>query len=123
MNKSVLKEIASYENKIAALKKKVEVERRKELMDLHSKVGFESRTELIAALQELNGGRRAPKAKKGAAPEARAKRTKITAELKAAVIAAIKAGGKGGEVAAQFGISVPSLHNIKKDAGLVKTRK
>lgn len=80
----------------------------------------------------------APKAKKAAAPKAkkavkqaapkakgsanRAKRTLITAELRQGIIAALKAGGKGNAVAAKFGVSVPTLHNIKKAAGLTKAR-
>jgi uncharacterized protein (DUF4415 family) len=73
----------------------------------------------------------APKAKK-AAPKAkkpakgstgRAKRTLITAELRQGIIDALKAGGKGNTVAAKFGVSVPTLHNIKKAAGLTKARK
>jgi len=82
----------------------------------------------------------APKAKKAAAPKAvkkaapkaqkeakgsngRAKRTLITAELRQGIIDALKAGGKGNAVAAKFGVSVPTLHNIKKAAGLTKARK
>ena len=77
----------------------------------------------------------APKAKKAvkkAAPQAkkatkgskgRAKRTLITAELRQGIINALKAGGKGNAVAAKFGVSVPTLHNIKKAAGLTKARK
>lgn len=128
MNKNVLKEIANYENKIAALKKKAETELNKELADLHKKFGFATRDELIDTLKSLDGvrGRKAKKAvKKTVAkkPAGRAKRTRITPELKAAVVAALKAGGKGNAVAKKFGISVPSLHNIKKEAGLVKARK
>ena len=66
----------------------------------------------------------APKAKKAAkGSTGRAKRTLITAELRQGIIDALKAGGKGNAVAAKFGVSVPTLHNIKKAAGLTKTRK
>ena len=40
-----------------------------------------------------------------------------------ATLSALKAGDKGTAVAKKFGISVPSLHNIKKAAGLTKARK
>ena len=66
----------------------------------------------------------APKAKKAAkGSTGRAKRTLITAELRQGIIDALKAGGKGNAVAAKFGVSVPTLHNIKKAAGLTKARK
>ena len=66
----------------------------------------------------------APKAKKATkGSKGRAKRTLITAELRQGIIDALKAGGKGSAVAAKFGVSVPTLHNIKKAAGLTKARK
>lgn len=68
---------------------------------------------------------KAPEAVKAAgAPNVskRAKRARITEELKANVIAAVKDGGKGAAIAKQFGISIPSLQNIKKAAGLTKPR-
>ena len=61
---------------------------------------------------------KAPKAAK----DGRRARTKITPELKAQVIAAVKADKSGVEIAKAFGISMPSVQNIKKEAGLVKTR-
>ena len=68
--------------------------------------------------------RAAPKAKKAAkGSTGRAKRTLITAELRQGIIDALKVGGKGNAVAAKFGVSVPTLHNIKKAAGLTKARK
>jgi metal-responsive CopG/Arc/MetJ family transcriptional regulator len=53
----------------------------------------------------------------------RAKRTLITAKLRQGIIDALKAGGKGNAVAAKFGVSVPTLNNIKKAVGLTKARK
>jgi len=135
-----LKEIAQYENKIASLQKKVEAEQKKALGNLHITAGFASRAELIAALQSL-GGAKAP-AKRGRKPgrkpakkavaakaapkkgaKTRAKRTRLTPELKEQIVAALKSGGKGAAVASKFGVSVPTVHNIKKAAGLTKTRK
>ena len=130
-----LKEIAQYESKIASLQKKVEAERKKSLASIHKTAGFASRAELIAALQALEGGK--PKVKRGRKPSAkkataktaakgakkRAKRTRLTPELKEQIVAALKAGGKGAAVASKFGVSLPTVHNIKKAAGLTKTRK
>ena len=127
-----LKEIAQYENKIASLQKKVDAERKKALSNLHRTAGFATRADLIAALQELEGGKgrrgRKPAAKKAAkavkrGAKKRAKRTRLTPELKEQIVGALKKGGKGAEVASKFGVSLPTVHNIKKAAGLTKTRK
>lgn len=127
-----LKQIEEAKAKLANLEKKAAAEQAKKLTNAHKDLGFSSRADLIAALQSLEGGaakskrgrkpKAAPVAKKGGAKK-RAKRTRITDELKAEVVAAVKAGGKGTDIAKQFGISVPSLQNIKKEAGLTKTRK
>ncbi|MDQ8203330.1 hypothetical protein [Pelagicoccus sp. SDUM812003] len=127
MINDTLKQIADAKAKLANLEKKAATEQAKKLRDLHKSLGFDSRAELIAALSELEGGKvkRGRKAKAPAAKGAkkRAKRTRITEELKAEVIAAVQAGEKGTDVAKRFGISVPSLQNIKKAAGLTKSRK
>ncbi len=140
--------LKSINSKIASLEKKAEAERKKLLSGLHEKVGYESTAALIEALQSLGSSkpasRRGPKpasrrgrkpgrkAKKAATKSVRAKktgakkrakRTRITADMKKKIVAALKAGGKGTQVAKDFGISIPSLHNIKKAAGLTKARK
>lgn len=128
------KQIAATKAKLEALEKKAAAEASKKLTSLHKTVGYATRAELISALQGLEGGAkrgRKPGAAKKAAPKAakapkatkRAKRARITEELKAAVIEAVKSGEKGAAVAKKFGISIPSLQNIKKAAGLTKTRK
>lgn len=137
MISNTLKAIEATKAKLAALEKKAAAEQSKRIVNLHKDAGFETREDLIAALQALGGapkkkrGRKAKKtarkvakkavAKKGA--KTRAKRTVITDELRKGIIAALKAGDKGTAVAKKFGISVPSLHNIKKAAGLTKARK
>lgn len=141
MISNTLKAIEATKAKLASLEKKAAAEQRKRIVNLHKDAGFETREDLIAALQELGGapktkrGRKAKKvakkaakkgAKKAVAPKGakkRAKRTVITDELRKGIIAALKAGEKGTAVAKNFGISVPSLHNIKKAAGLTKARK
>lgn len=129
------KQIAATKAKLEALEKKAAAESAKKLTNLHKNLGFATRADLIAALSSLETSGAKPGPKKGAAKKAgrpaakpakatkRAKRTRITEELKAKVIAAVKAGGKGAAVAKEFGISIPSLQNIKKAAGLTKTRK
>jgi len=145
MISNTLKAIEATKAKLASLEKKAAAEQRKRIVNLHKDAGFETREDLIAALQELGGapkkkrGRKAKKAAKKVAKKAakkaakktvapkgakkRAKRTVITDELRKGIIAALKAGEKGTAVAKNFGISVPSLHNIKKAAGLTKARK
>ncbi len=110
-----LKELAAYKAKIAALEKEIAAEQAKKLANLHKEVDLESTEALIAALKGLKKAPR--KAAKG-----RAKRTRITDAIKAEVGKAVKAGTKGAEIARQFGISIPSIQNIKNELGLVKKR-
>ena len=116
MAKNKLKEIAAYKAKIAALEKEVVAERQQKLSGLHKEVGLESTEALIAALRSLGKSPR-----KSAAPR-KGKRTRITPAIKQGVGKAVEAGKKGAEIARQFGISIPSIQNIKKELGLVKTR-
>ncbi len=127
-----IREIELYKSKIAGLEKKIVAEQKK-LSSLHSKLGYSSRAELIKALMALGpSGRSASKAGKKpgrkAKPSAskskgRRKRTTITPQLKASIVKALKAGGKGIKVAKDFGVSVPTIQNIKTEAGLIKKRK
>ncbi|HCR29481.1 MAG TPA: hypothetical protein DIV79_05635 [Opitutae bacterium] len=137
MTSNTLKAIEATKAKLASLEKKAAAEQRKRIVNLHKEAGFATREDLIAALQELGGapkkrrGRKAKKTARKAAKKAvaktgakkRAKRTVITDQLRKNIIAAVKAGEKGTAVAKKFGISIPSLHNIKKAAGLTKSRK
>jgi len=133
MISDTIKEIETYQSKIDALQKKVQSERQKELATLHSKMGYGSRAELIAALRQLDkgrGGRRGRPAAKKAAKKAgarkatkRGKRVKVTDELRGKILEALKGGVKGTQAAKDFGVSVPTIHNIKKSAGLTKSRK
>lgn len=137
MISNTLKAIQETKNKLAALEKKAAAEQKTRIENLHKEAGFATRGELIEALQSLgraparkSGGRKPAKATKASkakksvgGKKVRAKRTVITAELKKGIVAALKAGGKGAAVAQKFGVSVPTLHNIKKAAGLTKPRK
>lgn len=116
---STLAKLRSAKDRVVALEEKLVVERRDSLSNLHETVGFESRDALIDALQQLIGSRPAGS---GASAKPRAKRTRISPEMRAEIVKALKAGQTGVVVAQQFGISNPSLHNIKKAAGLVKDR-
>ncbi|MEZ5276259.1 MAG: hypothetical protein R3F07_07765 [Opitutaceae bacterium] len=140
----ILKEIDHQKSKLEALGQSM-------LENLHSMLGYESRSDLIKKLQGLgapkkatrtkrkaaarSSSRKAPKAAKKAPAKAakkapakkaarkaggRRKRTTITPEIRDGVIAAVKGGATSGAVAAQFGVSVPTVQNIKKAAGLTK---
>lgn len=145
MLKERLKEIEQHKSKLASLQQAL-------LKDLHSMLGYAQRSSLIQELQKMTGpkgakktakkatkktARKAPrkaakKAAKKTAPKAakkkatkssgRRKRTTITPELRNDIIAAVKGGATGSAVAKQFGVSVPTVQNIKKAAGLTKSK-
>lgn len=108
-------EIEQYKKKIADLEKQVASERRAELKTLPGKFGYDSMKDFIRALRGLGA------AKAGRAGR-RGKRARITPEMKTQIKAALQAGKKGVQVAKEFGISVPSIQNIKKEFGLIKRR-
>ena len=116
---TTLEKLRAAQARVVALQEKVEQERKSSLETLHESIGFSSRADLIAALERLEG----PKRSRAGSAKPRAKRTRITPEMRAQIVEAIQSGQTGVAVAAQFGISTPSLHNIKKAAGLVNSRK
>ncbi len=112
---------------VEKLQQQVASERRERLATIHTELGFGSRKELIDALVALGATRRGRRSggtrEPGPAAASRSKGGRIPAEMKAEIVKAIKAGESGVSVAERFGISLPSLHNIKKAAGLVRVRK
>lgn len=136
---SFIDQIAELEKakaKIAQAEAKLAADRTTALAKLPGDYGFASLNDFIKALTAAAGkagkGKKAKAAKAGKAPKAakapkaekagKRGRTKITPELKAQVIEAVKADKSGAEIAKAFGISLPSVQNIKKEAGLVKSR-
>jgi hypothetical protein len=122
-----IQELQALQAKAAELQASIEAERAAELAALPAKYGFDSLPAFIKAVKAAAGGtgkRRGRKAKAPAAKKAGGKRTrtKITPELKEQVKAAVEAGKTGAAIANEFGISVPSVQNIKKEFGLVKAR-
>ncbi len=112
MEISKIKEIENYKAKIAALEKEIAAERAAKLASLHLEVGLDSTEALIKVLKGLS---KAPPPKKG-------KRTRLTPGIKKNIANAIKAGLKGTQAARKYGVSVPTIQNIKKEFGLVKNR-
>lgn len=130
---SFIDQIAELEKakaKLAQVEAKLSADRVNALAKLPSDYGYTNLNEFIKALTAAAGkskkakGAKAVKAPKAPkAPKAAKRgRAKITPELKAQVIAAVHADKSGAEIAKAFGISLPSVQNIKKEAGLVKSR-
>lgn len=118
-----IKQLQELQAQAANLQQSIEAERTKELAALPAQYGFDSVESFIKAVRAAGGK---GKGKRGRKPKAAAggkrSRTKITPELKQKVIAAVNAGKTGAAIASEFGISLPSVQNIKKEAGLVKAR-
>jgi hypothetical protein len=114
------RQLAVYQAKVAELQKQVEKDRAKALAHLHEEYGFANANELIKAIRAAAHGRRGRPAGKKVVHR---KHARITLELKEKIKAALRAGKTGGKVAAQFGVSLPSVYNLKKAFGLVKARK
>ena len=131
---SKLKELAQYRAKIASLENAIESARTNQLRNLHTEMGFDSREELIAALRGLGGGgkRRGRPPKKAAAKKKAVKRrgrggrkgrAVITAELRSKIVAAARGGETGQAIAEKFDVSLPTVQNIKRAAGLTRKKK
>jgi hypothetical protein len=114
------KQLAAYQAKVAELQEQVDKDRARILVRLHEEYGFATPKELIKAIRAAARGRRGRPPRKAGGHR---KHARITAELKEKIKAALQAGKTGGKVAAEFGVSLPSVYNIKKASGLVKARK
>src|ERR1017187_3722221 len=115
MGTEKIKELAKIEAKVLELKKAIARVRTSELAGLPGKYGYTSLTEFIAALKAAGG-------KKGRS-KGRKKRIRITPELKASIVRALKEKKAASAVAKESGVSMASVNLIKKAAGLVKPRK
>ena len=124
-------ELEKAKAKIAQAEAKLASDRVSALAKLPSDYGYGSLNDFIKALKAAAGktgkGKKTKAANKAAkAPKVskagKRTRAKITPELKQQVIAAVQAGDSGAKIAKAFGISLPSVQNIKKEAGLVKAR-
>ena len=112
-------QVKKQERQIAIREAKLAHERDIALSRLPKMYGFESAAAFLKAVRNSVGS-----SSKGNGGKKGGKRTRavITPEIKQGVVDAAKAGKTGAEIAAKFGISLPSVQNIKKAAGLVKSR-
>lgn len=128
-----LAKIEKAKAEIAAAEAKLASDRVAALARLPSDYGYDNLNGFIKALKAAYGkGGKAAKGKPGRKPKAAAaakapkvkkgKRAKITDEIKAQVKAMAEANKTGQEIAKALGISAPSVQNIKKALGLVKSR-
>lgn len=95
-------------------KEKIE-ETRTIINGLPATLGVPSLVEVIGLIRQVNKGTYGLNK-----PVRSGKR--ISDEVKAAITAELQAGGKMNEVATKFGVSTPTVFNLKKAAGLVQTR-
>jgi hypothetical protein len=116
MIKENAKRLAEYKAKIVELEKQVAKERTRVLAHLHEEYGFASAKELIRAIRKAAG-----RGVRRGAPRRR-KYTRITADLKVKIKKALQRGKTGAQVAGEYGVSLPSVYNLKKAFGLVKAR-
>lgn len=123
-----IKELAATRAKMLNLEKTIASQLNKELAALPAKFGFENVADFLKAVQAASGGK-GRKAGKQSKAKAKAKggkkrrsRAVITDATRAQVKKLVEAGKTGGEIAKEVGISLPSVHNIKKALGLVQKR-
>lgn len=118
-----LKEIEAAKAKIAALEQSMADELNKELAALPAKYGFADAKAFVKAVRAAAGGGGVRAGKVGPGGKKRRTRAVITDATRAQVKSLVEAGKSGATIAKTVGISVPSVQNIKKALGLVKSRK
>jgi hypothetical protein len=113
-----IKELAKTRAKVAQLEQALT----KELASLPATYGFDSLKAFIAAINDAANGTSRPARKpvEGTARRAR-KRATITDATRAQLRQLVKAGKTGSQIAKALGISLPSVQNIKKALGLVRS--
>lgn len=118
----LLKSLEKQKQKVAKIETAIAKKARSELQGIHTRFGYKSLGEFFNAVRGANKGgakrRGRPAGKKGKAHQK--KRAKITLEMKGRVLGALRAGKSGAQAAAEVGISLPSVQNIKREAGLVR---
>jgi hypothetical protein len=117
-----LLELNAAKAKVAQLEAEIAGELHRSFVDLPSQFGFNDTTSFLAAVQAAAGSTMR-RGRKAMAKATRRTRATITAGTHSAVKKLVKAGKTGSVIAAELGISVPSVQNIKKALGLVRASK
>ena len=121
MNNNALKKLAQYQKKIAQLERGLG-KFNQQLTQLPAKFGFKSMADFIAALRQADTAGPGSKLVAQKATKRR-KRAVITADTKSKVKQLVAAKKTGQEISKALKISLPSVQNIKKALGLVKSRR
>lgn len=115
-----LKKIEAARAKLASLEAAADADLKKELAALPAQYGFTIVKAFVKAVKAAAGSlAKGPEKKKASG---RRTRTKITNATRAEVKKLTEAGRTGAQIAKAVGISLASVHNIKKALGLVKKR-
>jgi hypothetical protein len=113
--------LAAARAKTAALEKAIAAQLNKELAALPGQYGFADVKSFIKAVKAAGGGKRGGKKAKAVTKSGKKRRARavITDATRAQVKKLVEAGKTGAEIAKAVGISLPSVHNVKKALGLV----
>lgn len=114
------KKLAEYRQEMDRLQKGLR-KINERLTRLPKQYGFNSMNDFIDALLEAEKTTK-DISRSGDSRTQRRKRAIITNDTNEKVNALIAAGKTGPEISEKLGISLPSVHNIKKKLGLVKKR-
>ena len=121
-----IKKLATLREKVARLERVIETELYEDLFGIHERYGFAELKSFIEAvkLAARGGGRRkggkVGRPKKVVGEEKIRHRAKITDATRARVKKLAKAGLSGSKIAKAVGISLPSVHNVKKALGITR---
>jgi len=121
MLKELIQSLNQAKAEVKAMEAKVERELKEALATIHSQHGFDSVDSFIQAVKKASRDVEAKGRKAADRAFPRAKRTQITAAIRATVKNLVAAGKSGAEIAEAAGISSASVQNIKKALGLVRT--
>ena len=120
-----IQELEATRTKMLNLERAIAVQLNQELRALPAKYGFKNAGDFLKAVKAAGGksNRSAgKKAKTAVGGKKRRARAVINDATRSQVKKLVEAGKTGGQIAKDVGISLPSVHNIKKALGLVKKR-
>jgi len=118
-----LAEISALESKLTALRNEASETLTATLRGLPASLGYDNADSLIKAIRAANKTKTRKVKASRKASGARKARASITPEKRAAIIADLTAKMAPLDVATKHEISLATVQNVKKAAGLVKVRK